>query len=220
MSAMGAAEDGPSEYSRTKAAGEKAVRGSGRDWTIFRPSLIFGPGDGFFSGLAPIVRRNPLFIPVIGRGRTRFMPVSVYDVARIFAESLDKPETIGRTFEAGGPQTFTLNELYREIAIAVGKPRKPRIHFPLWWGRLLAGVFEWMYRRGLLDAPPLTRDQLRSLSRDNVADTSETIATFGVEWKELRSGLRETLHGAMRHDPRYGIGSEAEVDRVRVLRLK
>jgi NADH dehydrogenase len=220
MSAMGAAEDSRSEYSRTKAAGEKVVRESGLDWTIFRPSLIFGPGDGFFSGLAPIVRGNPGFIPVIGRGRTRFMPVSVYDVARVFAESLEKPETIGRAFEVGGPQTFTLNELYREIAIAVGKPRKPRIHFPLWFGRLLALGFEWMCRRGLLDAPPLTRDQLRSLSADNVADVSETMGVFGGTWKELRPGLRETLHGAMRHDPRYGIGSEAELERVRVMRLK
>jgi uncharacterized protein YbjT (DUF2867 family) len=220
MSAMGASEDAPSEYGRTKAAGERAVRESGLDWTIFRPSLIFGPGDGFFSGLAPIVRRNPGFIPVIGNGRTRFMPVSVYDVARVFADSLEKPETIGRVFEVGGPQTFTLDELYLEIARAVGKPRKRRLHFPLWWGRLLARGFERMYRLGLLDAPPLTRDQLKSLSRDNVADTSETVAAFGGEWRQLRPGLRETLHGAMRHDPRLGIGDEAELERVRTLRLQ
>jgi NADH dehydrogenase len=220
MSAMGAAADAPSEYSRSKAAGENAVRESGLDWTILRPSLIFGPGDGFFSGLAPIVRRNPGFIPVIGRGQTRFMPVSVYDVARVFADSLERPETIGRTYEVGGPQTFTLNELYREIALAVGKPHKPMIHVPLWWGGLLARGFEWAFRRGLVDAPPLTRDQLKSLSRNNAADISETIQTFGGSWKELRAGLRESLHGAMRHDPRLGIGSEAELERVRVMRLK
>ena len=220
MSAMGAAADAPSAYSRSKAAGESAVRQSGLDWTIIRPSLIFGPGDGFFSGLAPIVRGNPGFIPVIGSGQTRFMPVSVYDVARVFADSLDRPETIGRTYEVGGPQTFTLNELYREIALAVGKPRKPMIHFPLWWGRLLAHGFEWAHRRGVTDAPALTRDQLKSLSRDNVADVSETLQTFGGPWKDLRAGLRESLHGAMRHDPRLGIGSEAKLERVRVMRLK
>ena len=220
MSAMGAAEDAPSEYARTKAAGERAVRESGLDWTVFRPSLIFGPGDGFFSGLAPIVRGNPGFIPVIGNGRTRFMPVSVYDVARVFADSLEKPETSGRVFEVGGPRTFTLNELYSEIARAVGKPRKRMLHLPLWWGRLLARGFEAMYGAGLIDAPPLTRDQLKSLSRDNVADISETIAVFGGPWKELRPGLRETLHGAMRHDPRLGIGDEAELERVKTLRLQ
>jgi NADH dehydrogenase len=220
MSAMGTSESGPSEYWRTKAAGERAVRESGLEWTIFRPCILFGPGDGFFSGLAPIVRSNPGFIPVIGNGRTRFMPVSVYDVARVFADSLEKPESIGRAFEIGGPQTYALNELYREIARSVGRPRKPMIHFPLWFGRLLARGFERMYRMDLIDAPPLTRDQLKSLSRDNVADTSETVAVFGGPWKELRPGLRETLHGAMRHDPRYGIGDEAELERVRTLRLQ
>src|SRR5262249_48562533 len=87
MSAMGSTEDSPSEYGRTKAAGEKAVRESGLDWTVFRPSILFGPGDGFVSLLAGVVRGNPGFIPVIGPGTTRFQPVSVFDVARLFADS-------------------------------------------------------------------------------------------------------------------------------------
>jgi NADH dehydrogenase len=220
MSAIGASPDSPSEYGRTKAAGEKAVRSSGLDWTIFRPSIIFGPGDGFFSLLAPIVRHNPLFIPVIGPGTTRFQPVSVYDVARVFADSLEKPETVGKTFEVGGPHVFTLDELYREIAIAVGKPRKRLFHFPLWWGRFLAGRFEWLARRKIIPSPPLTRDQLRSLSRDNVAGDSETAAVFGGEWRELRPGLREYLHGAFAHDPKSGIGDCVELENVKTLRLR
>ena len=90
MSAMGASEDSPSEYGRTKAAGEKAVRASSLDWTIFRPSIVFGPGDGFVSLLAPIVRSNPGFIPVIGPGTTKFQPVAISDVARLFADALEK----------------------------------------------------------------------------------------------------------------------------------
>ncbi|MEO8430883.1 MAG: complex I NDUFA9 subunit family protein [Acidobacteriota bacterium] len=220
MSAMGASEDAPSEYGRTKAAGERAVRGSELDWTILRPSIIFGRGDGFVSLLAPIVRRNPGFIPVIGSGDTKFMPVSVYDVARVFAEALEKPETVGKTYEVGGPQIFTLNEIYREIATAVGKRRKPLVHFPLWWGRFLAGRFESAARRGWLDAPPLTRDQLRSLTRDNTADLTETLATFSGPWRELRPGLHEYLHGAMKHDPRAGFGEETQLEAVRVLRVR
>jgi uncharacterized protein YbjT (DUF2867 family) len=220
MSAMGAAEDAPSEYARTKAAGERLVRASGLEWTIFRPSIVFGPGDGFVSLLAPIVRLNPGFIPVIGPGTTRFMPVSVYDVARVFADALEKPETVGRTFEVGGPQTFTLNELYREIAMAVGKPRKPLAHFPLWWGRFLAGRFEWAARKGWLVDPPLTRDQLLSLSRDNVGDVSESQAIFGGPWRELRPGIREYLARGARHDPRSGTGTEVDLERVRTLRIR
>ena len=220
MSAMGASEDAPSEYGRTKAAGERAVKGSGLDATIFRPSIIFGRGDGFVSLLAPIVKYNPLFIPVIGDGQTRFMPVSVYDVARVFADTLEKPETIGKTFEVGGPATFTLDEFYREIAIVVGVPRKRLVHFPLWWGKFLASLFERATRWGWIAKPPLTRDQLKSLSRDNAADISETVRVFGPEWRQLRSGLREDLHGAMKHDPRSGFGREVDLEPVKVIRIR
>lgn len=219
MSAMGISPDAPSEYGRTKAAGEKAVRESGLDWTIFRPSIIVGPGDGFATLLAGLIRGNPGFIPVIGPGTVKFMPVSVYDVARVFADSLEKPETVGRSFEVGGPDTLTLNEIDREIAAAIGKPRKPLVHFPLWWGRFLAARFEGMARRGWLDAPPLTRDQLASLSRDNTGDTAPTSAVFGEEWRNFRSAIREYL-GPGIHDPRFGMGRQTDLEPVRVLRIR
>lgn len=220
MSAMGASDDSPSEYGRSKSAGERLVRESALDWTVFRPSIVFGPGDGFVSLLASIVRANPLFIPVIGSGETRFMPVSVYDVARVFADAMEKPETSGRSFEVGGPQTFTLNQIYREIAAAVGKPGKPLVHLPLWWGRFLAARFEAAARRGWIDSPPLTRDQLRSLSRDNTADVSATLATFAGPWRELRPGIAEYLTGARQSDARAGMGDEVELERVSVIRIR
>ncbi len=219
MSAMGSTDDSPSEYGRTKAAGEEAVRASGLDWTIFRPSVIFGPGDGFVSLLAQIVRGNPGFIPVIGPGTTRFQAVAVEDVARVFAEALEKPESAGRAFEVGGPEVLTMNDIYREIAAAVGKPGKPLIHFPLWYGRILAGAFEWLARRGVFADPPLTRDQLRSLSRDNVGDVSDTVAVFGGEWKRFRPGIRAYLSTG-RHDPRSGIGDEVELEPRAVMRIR
>jgi NADH dehydrogenase len=219
MSAMGTSEDSPSEYGRTKAAGEKAVRASELDWTVLRPSIIFGPGDGFVSLLAPIVRLNPGFIPVIGPGTTRFQPVSIFDVTRVFADALEKPGTIRKAYEVGGPEILTLNDIYREIARAVGKPRKRLIHFPVWYGRLLARLFEALARRGVFADPPLTRDQLKSLSRDNVGDVSDTVATFGGEWKRFAPGIREYLsHG--RHDPRSGTGNEVELEKRAVLRIR
>jgi uncharacterized protein YbjT (DUF2867 family) len=219
MSAMGSFEDSPSEYGRTKAAGEKAVRASGLEWTVVRPSIIFGPGDGFVSLLAPIVRRNPGFIPVIGPGATRFQPVAILDVTRVFADALEKPEARGKVYEVGGPEILTLNQIYREIAAAVGKPRKPMIHFPVWYGRILARGFETLARWGLFADPPLTRDQLRSLSRDNVGDVTETVATFGGEWKRFAPGIREYLSNG-RHDPRHGTGEEVEIERRAVLRIR
>lgn len=220
MSAMGAAEEAPFAYGRSKALGEKAVRASGLDWTIFRPSIVFGPGDGFVSLLAQIVRANPGFIPVIGPGTTQFMPVSVYDVARVFGDALEKPDTAGKVFPLGGPEIFTLNDIYREIAAAIGKAGKPLVHLPIWYGRILAAGFEWAARRGILADPPLTRDQLASLERDNVADIAETDRVFGGPWRPFPAGIREYLNGGRRHDPRAGIGTEVELDRVSALRVR
>lgn len=219
MSAMGSSEDAPSEYARTKAAGERAVRASRLAWTIFRPSVIFGPGDGFVSLLVPIVRGNPGFVPVIGPGTTRFQPVSIYDVTRVFADALERPETAGKSYEVGGPEVLTLNEIYREIASAVGKPGKPLIHFPIWYGRILARTFEALARRGIIPSPPLTRDQLKSLSRDNTGDIVPTLADFPGELRRFAPGIREYLsHG--HHDPRHGTGYEVELERRSVIRIR
>jgi NADH dehydrogenase len=220
MSAMGSFEDSPSEYGRTKAAGEKAVRASDLDWTVFRPSIVFGPGDGFVSLLANVIRINPLFIPVIGPGTTRFQPVSVYDVARVFGDALERPELARRVFEVGGPATFTLNEIEREIAAAIGKGRKPIVHVPLWWGRFVASRFEWAARKGWIASPPLTRDQLKSLSRDNAADLTETRAAFEGTWREFRPGIREYLGPARARDPRVGVGAEVNLEPVRTIRIR
>ncbi len=199
MSAMGSSPDAPSEYGRTKAAGEEAVRRSGLDATIFRPSIIFGPGDGFVTLLAKIVRANPGFIPVIGPGTVRFMPVSAREIAALFADALEKPDASGKTFEVGGPETLTMDEIYREIAGALGKPRKPLVHFPLWYGRILAAVM------AVLPDPPLTADQLRSLSRDNVGDTTATSALLGSPTTRFAEGIRAYVRPKSHRDGRIGI---------------
>lgn len=219
MSAMGSSEDAPSDYSRTKAAGEKAVRASGLDWTIFRPSIVFGYGDGFVGLLAPLVRNNPGFIPVIGDGQNRFQPVAVEDVARVFADALENPVTVGQTYEVGGPEVLTFDQLLRQIAAAVGKPRKRLVHLPVWYGRLLARLFEWLARRGVLADPPLTRDQLKSMSRDNVGDVSATVAAFPGGWKPFGPGIRPYLSNG-RHDPRNGFGYDVELERRSVIRIR
>ena len=96
---------------------------------------------------------------------------------------------------------------------------KPLVHFPVWYGRILARAFETLARSGVLRNPPLTRDQLRSLERDNAADVSDTVAMFGGEWKRFRPGIRAYLSNG-RHDPRSGIGEDVEVERRSVLRIR
>jgi uncharacterized protein YbjT (DUF2867 family) len=199
MSAMGSSLTSPSEYGRTKAMGEEAVKKSSLDWTVFRPSVIFGPGDGFVTLLARIVRSSPLMIPVIGRGETKFMPVSVRDVARLFADALEKPAASRRSFEVGGSAVLTMNEIVREIAAALGRPRKPLVHLPVWYGRILATAMR------VLPHPPLTHDQLSSLSVDNVGDTGPTLEIFGGTYLDFKPGIREYLRPRSRHDPMVGI---------------
>ena len=72
----------------------------------------------------------------------------------------------------------------------------------------------------LFRSPPLTRDQLKSLSRDNTGDTSETVRVFGGEWRALRPGIREYLGGWKDHDPRFGTGTEADLEPVKVVRIR
>ncbi len=199
MSAMGSSLSSPSEYGRTKAMAEEAVRKSRLDWTIFRPSIIFGPGDGFVTLLARLIRLSPVVIPVIGSGETRFMPVGVLDVARVFADALEKPEASGRAFEVGGPDVLTMNQMIREIAVALGKTGKPLLHLPLWYARLLATAFRF------LPHPPLTHDQLNSLTVDNVGDTEPTRAVFGGTLRSFAPGIREYVRPRSRHDPMMGI---------------
>src|SRR5262249_9790974 len=112
------------------------------------------------------------------------------------------------------------DDIYREIAAATGKRGKPLVHFPLWWGRFLAARFEAAARRGWLSQPPLTRDQLKSLARDNVADVSATLAAFPGAWRAFRSGIREYLPRGREHDPRFGTGSEVDLEPVRTIRIR
>ena len=103
------------------------------------PRSSSGPATGSCRCSAPIVRSNPGFIPVIGPGTTRFQPVAVSDVARrLRRRAREARDRSARPSRSAAPQVLTLNEMYREIAAAVGKPGKPLLHLPLWYGRILA----------------------------------------------------------------------------------
>lgn len=160
MSALGADPAGPSAYQRTKGEGEAAVRASGPlAWTIFRPSVIFGEDDRFLNLFAKLSRVFPA-IPLAG-ARVRFQPVWVEDVARAMATTLGRTAFHGATLELGGPTVYTLEELVRFAARAVG--RDPAIlPLPDGLARLQAAVFE------RLPGKLVTRDNLDSMRVDNV----------------------------------------------------
>src|SRR5215218_490907 len=110
MSALGARHDPAFPYFEAKWQAEQVVKNAGIAWTIFRPSIIFGPGDGFINVLADLIRKAPI-IPVVGSGQTKFQPVSVNEVAESFVKALDDPSTAGQTYELGGPDILTYEQL-------------------------------------------------------------------------------------------------------------
>jgi NADH dehydrogenase len=172
MSALGAAANGVTSYYRTKWAGEEEVRHSGLAWTIFRPSLIFGPGDGFTSALVPAIRRLPVF-PVFGDGTYRLQPIAVEEVARCFVAALELPSTEQRVFELGGPEALTFNEVLRRIGNALGVRRR-LFHLPLSLARPLVSFLQH------LPGPPVTRDQLAMLLAGSTCDTRPSALAFDV----------------------------------------
>jgi NADH dehydrogenase len=161
MSALGADPNGPSKYQRSKGAAEAHVRASNLDWTIFQPSVVFGPEDRFLNTFAKLAALAPV-IPLAGAD-VRFQPVWVEDVARAFVNALDNPATFGKSYELAGPTVYTLRQLVEFAAAAGGHPRKV-IGLPDGVARLQARLME------LAPGEPLlSQDNLDSMKRDNVA---------------------------------------------------
>lgn len=165
VSALGADSQGPSMYQRSKAQGETLLQGAGLQLTVMRPSVIFGAEDKFLNLFADLQAVAP-FMPLAGR-RTRFAPVWVADVARAVAVCLQKPDTIGQTYELCGPDVMTLSELVKRAGQWAGVNQgrgRPVIGLPMWVGWLQALAMEWAPGE-----PLMSRDNLASMQVDNVA---------------------------------------------------
>lgn len=161
ISALGADPAGPSEYQRSKAAGEEAIRGAGPGlaWTLLRPSVIFGRDDHFLNLFAGLLRVFPV-LPLAGAG-TRFQPVWVEDVAETVAHCLAEPVAAGQTLAVAGPGVYTLAELVGYVGRLIGRPR-PVIPLPEALGMVQARFLEWAPN------PVMSRDNIRSMRVDNV----------------------------------------------------
>jgi NADH dehydrogenase len=182
MSANGVRADGVAQYHRTKWRAEEAVRASPLHWTIFRPSVIFGPGSELIELLAGMVRRLPI-IPVVGDGRYRMQPVAVGQVAETFLKALTMPETAGKTFHLGGAASYTYDEILDLIGRALGKRKVLKFHQPV---HLVTSII-----RLLENIPvfPLTLDQLTMMLEDNVCDQRPWAETFGIDPTPFADGV-------------------------------
>jgi NADH dehydrogenase len=186
MSALGARRGAPTRYWSTKGEAEELVKASGLDWTIFRPSIVYGEGDDFVNRFAAMARMLPV-MPVVGSGKTRLQPIWVEDVARAFAHAVDDPKTIGQSIDLGGPQRLSMLEILDVIMRAVGK-RRPKLHIPMPLMALQAGILE-----KLLPNPPVTREQIKMLREDSVCSTDGLAESLGLQMVPLEVGVRYYL---------------------------
>ncbi|WP_038046847.1 complex I NDUFA9 subunit family protein [Thermus caliditerrae] len=181
MSALGTRKGTGSRYYETKAEGEELVRASGASWTIFRPSLIFGPGDEFFGGVLRSLVCSPLpFVPLIGDGRFPFRPVYVGDVAEAFAQALERG--LEGTFDLVGPREYTFRELLELTMAAVGR-KKPFLPIPLPLMDLAVPLLS------PLPFAPITRDQYLMLKEGNTAPFPEALRDLLPAPKSLEEVL-------------------------------
>ena len=189
MSALGADSNGPSMYQRSKADGEIAARAEPSvAATIFRPSVVFGPGDKFLNVFARMQRFLPV-VPLACAG-TSFQPVYVCDVAEAFTHALRDPKTMHLKYELGGPNIYTLAELVKLAGRYAGCER-PVIELPPAVAYPLAALLE------LLPGTPLmSRDNLDSMKVDNVVDPAIqrlTAATLGIKLTALEAAAPRYL---------------------------
>jgi uncharacterized protein YbjT (DUF2867 family) len=183
MGALGVADDPALHYASSKAKAEALVAASQLDWTILKPSLQFGPGDGFFNLIALLVRLSPGVVPVPGTGSSRFQPIHAGDTARVVVASLADPATVGQTYELGGPRHWTYREMTSEVVRALGK-RRAILPMPVPLIRLVAGTAE------LVNLPfPVATDQLRQLRLDNIGPIGLIASRFGFEPRPMEGAL-------------------------------
>ncbi|EBA16922.1 NADH ubiquinone oxidoreductase, putative [Roseobacter sp. SK209-2-6] len=180
ISALGADAEGASEYARSKALGEEAVLGYFPSAVILRPSVIFGSEDGFFNRFAGMASLSPV-LP-IAKGGTKFQPVYVDDVAKAAVKAI-QGEAASGIYELGGPEVKSFSDLLKDMLPVIHR-RRLVLSMPGFVARLVALGFDIVQFASfqLVENKILTRDQLKSLGRDNVvADGAKGFADLGIE---------------------------------------
>lgn len=214
ISAIGADAASDSDYARTKAKGEAAVTAAFPGAMILRPSVLFGPEDGFFNRFAGMSRMGPV-LPVVG-AETKFQPVYVDDVAQAAVKGV-LGEASG-IYELGGPDVATFRALMGEMLKVINR-RRLVVNIPFWVARIMAGLLDFgsMLTGGLISNTILTGDQVKSLRHDNVvAEGARGLADLGIAptpmhavlpdylWRFRPSGQYEAIKASAKNLRRHG----------------
>jgi len=209
MSAIGSSKDSRSNYARTKSDAETATLRAIPTATILRPSIIFGPEDGFFTRFARMARFTPV-LPLIG-GSTKFQPVYVGDVAEAVANALDRPDARGQIYELGGPRTYTMKELLQYITHEIDRPRM-LLPIPMLFAGPMGYTVGALSKLNPFFGPPITGDQVQLLQHDNIVSPgAKTLADLGVASLDSVESIAPTY--LWRHRP-HGQFQPPHVDAI------
>jgi NADH dehydrogenase len=174
MSQNHAASTSRFRFLRSKGVAEDLVRASGLEWTVLRPSVIFGPEDEFVNVLARLVRLSPVIYPLPGGGRARFQPVHVDDVARAVAIALERATMVSRAFDLGGPAQLSLRQMTERVLVAM-EAKRVLVPLPVRVLRPLVAIAQ-----RVLPSPPVTTGLLDLLAIDNVVQGDGLRTDFGL----------------------------------------
>ncbi len=194
QSALGADIRSPFRYLKTKAKAEELVKESGIPYTIFRPSLIIGPGDGFTENMKALLKQGPV-VPVPGSGEARFQPIFIGDWVRCFMKVLEDPGFRNRTVEFGGPEQLSYNEILKTMMRVAGTD-KPIIHLPVAVTKMtlpFLHVLGTLARKGGFKVPDVSPEQIDLLQMDNIAGKDSVERVFGFKPIGFEDALRQSL---------------------------
>lgn len=186
MSAEGTSSAAKSKYHKTKFMAEEYLKASGLNYTIFRPSMLFGPEDKNFNVLADLIRKAP-FIPVIGDGNYRWQPVSVKNVADIFVSAIENRRAERKVYEIRGLDVFTFNQVL-DILMKLISIRRGKIHIPVALIKPIVYILE-----QILPSPPITSDQLKMLLDNYDHPIDDLLEDFSIEMIPFDKGLSEYI---------------------------
>jgi uncharacterized protein YbjT (DUF2867 family) len=187
MSGLGTRPDKPGSYMQGRYLAEQMLMESGLDWTIIRPSVLFGKNAPFIKGLTDLLHTTPV-VPLIGGGKTLFQPILVDDVITIIIKILEDPEhTKNKIYTIGGPEYYTFSQIFDELLQATHQ-HKPKVYAPKPLVGIGAAVMEAVFSK-----PPLTKATMALFSFDNTTDLNSVERDFGFRPQSFHAYL--TAHG-------------------------
>jgi NADH dehydrogenase len=185
ISALGVGPEKTTGYQKTKHEAELLIKQAMIDYTIFKPSVIYGSGDGFVATFAGMIKKYPV-LPIIGNGRYKLQPVYIDDLTDCILKSLNDKNAYMKSFEIGGPEVSTFSEIIDEISDALNK-KPAKLYIPAFLLKVQAALL------GRFSFFPVTVDQISMLLEDNFTHDNSCFERYGITPRRFAKGLKSYL---------------------------